>query len=173
MILIDENELDNNADADEVDNNEDAVEVVNDDDNNNANEIVNNNKNTDGIDNGANQVMENNEEAEEGSDQSALAISIGNSADEIIHPDQATEEAVCRTKSDRISTPYDFVRHFLEIAHYQDVEEEGKLIEPYYFDNNEMEEKMSDGMHYQSSHFSSDTNVEKIDLAVHDEKVKR
>ena len=94
--------------------------MVNDDDDDNAN--------VDGIANGANQVIENNEEAEEGADQSVPAISLENSTDEFIQPDQTTEEEVCRTRSGRISKPYYFSRHFLETAHYQDAEEKVKWI---------------------------------------------
>ena len=119
VILIDANEVDNNVDANEV---------VNDDDNNNTNIFFNNNTNADGIANGTNQVIVNNEEAEESADQSATEISVENKADEIIQPDQATEEAVCRTRSRRISKPCKFSRYFPETDHCQDAEEERKWI---------------------------------------------
>ena len=79
---------------------------------------------------------------------------------------------MCRTRYGRISKLYDFARHFLETANYQDAEEEGKWIKLYYFDDAKMKEKLSDGIHYQSSYFSSDANIEKIDSKVCDEKAK-
>ena len=86
--------------------------------------MVNNNANVDGIAHGTNQIIENNEEAEDSADQSVLEISVENIFDKFIQPYQATEEVVDRTRSGRISNQHAFARHFLETAHYQDAEEE-------------------------------------------------
>ena len=87
------------------DNDVDEDEVFNDDNNNNVN--------IDRVANGTNQATENNEDAKESVDQFTSAISVWNSADELVQPYQTTEEEVCRRRSGRISKPHDFSSHFL------------------------------------------------------------
>ena len=75
----------------------------------------------------------------------------------------------------RISQPYDFARHFPETTHYQDQmpKEEGRWVKPHYFDDEEVTDKLSNGMCFQDSCFNSYVNVTKFDSRDFHDKSKR
>ena len=56
------------------------------------------------------------------------------------------------TQSGRISNPYDQVAKFLETAHMQDSVIEGKWIKLFYYNSEEMVNKLRIGIFYQESY---------------------
>ena len=75
------------------------------------------------------------------------------------------EESLCQTRLGRTSKPVDLSRRFLESSNYTEDDrpvDNGVWIKPYYYDDVDMVERLSDGNFYSESYFSSRFTEEEV-----------
>ena len=85
------------------------------------------------------------------------------------------DEPHCRTRSGRISKPYDYSKHFPEIPHVQMTDEgssAGLWLKPYYYDE-DMVETLSTGIYYKESYFGGEVAEDNFNAVDTDHSIKR
>ena len=91
-----------------------------------------------------------------------LPVSAENQSDKLVHPGKDNEDiGTTITMSDRINWPHDHARYFLETDDFQEgnQDEKSRRMRPYYFDDEDMEKKMSDVTHRRDSYSTEDAQV--------------
>ena len=107
--------------------------------------------------------------AEPGNSDEENNVAVENRSDEMQLQDadeSDDDEPYCRTRSGRISKPYDYSKHFPETAHVQMIDEgsgAGLWLKPYYYDDEDVISKLGEGTFYRDSCFSENVVEQKID----------
>ena len=85
---------------------------------------------------------------------------------------EEVEEDANRTRSGRISRPYDWAEKLPETEHYQKDDEDGRWIRPCHYDEIDMERKLSMGTRYSDSYFSTGAQEKTIETVKVDEPIE-
>ena len=114
-----------------------------------------------------------------------IGAAVENRADEIaidsVDEDESDnsdiETAIARkhqvTRSGRASHPFNYKRYYPGTAHLLENTSEGKWLKPYYYDNEDMVEKLGTGIFYQETCFSSDATVDEVEGLEVDAPIER
>ena len=105
-----------------------------------------------------------------------VPVSSENQEDEFAQPGQDNEDVgVTITRSGRISWPREDTLHFPEAANFQEGNEddEGRRMRPYYFDDEDVKEKLSHAICCRDSYFTEDAQAEELSCRELTDEVKR
>ena len=92
---------------------------------------------------------------DDSSNNNDIEVAVANRDDEL--------ELPYRTRSGRISKPYDFAEKFPETTHFQQTEGNGVQLRTCCCEPEELNVKLGKGMFYDESYFTSDVEVKKCD----------
>ena len=66
------------------------------------------------------------------------------------------------TRSGRISKPCNYKKNFLDTAHMSTREDNRRWLQPYYFDDFRVNEKLGSGIYYKDLYFKENVKIEEL-----------
>ena len=87
---------------------------------------------------------------------SMAKMSVKNRADEDAHDHSDQDDSACITRSGRARNSHNYSKHFLDTAHIQTFTTDDSRLKPYYYEEVQMVEKLSNVIFYNESYFSED-----------------
>ena len=143
-----------------------------------ANEVIDEGNEVSEVD----EVINVQEDSENNIDLQTVAAE--NRADEVVietadedDSDSDIETSIVRkhqtARSGRTSCPFDYKKHYPGAAHMQNGNIEGKWLQPHYYDDESMIEKLGTGIFYKETYFSDNVSVKNLELSEIDAPIER